>query len=794
MKKIIALFLITCIMLSAFVFSASAAEETESPIDLAVTNTGASVSTIYDGDKVDLFATVRNMGSISVNGNFSVVFYIDGKLIQTVVGHVAVSAGAMKNVSTTIDSRLMFGTHRITAEVNPLNQLGETNLSNNRIKKRVQVNDDLNPNPNIDESPDPQSSPVKKTSASRIEAEDCKFIGKVTVETENVGFSGKGYALAQKDEGTGIEFSYTAPEDGSYRITIHLGNGTTDRNTLILTTNGTQKLLTIGALRDWTSWGSVSTSYNLKKGTHTFTFLTNSVVQNEIAMDYIEIRQSMSEISSFSFKRSKNENLRSDISCSISENRITALVSKDTDVSNLVADFRSSAASVKVSGVEQESGVTANNFLNGQYYDCYDKSGNLIRRYTVTFNRVENTNLPNVYANITSTSVSSDLNILKNGSKADKDHDVPVNISIFANEATEIFGGDSNFSEIIEQPATIHIRGNSTAGFSKKSYKIKFEEKQTVFDMDNNKHWVLNANYDDKTMMRQYIGFEIARSLDGMAYSPKWRFVNFYLEGDYLGVYIMGQNIRQGKNRVNITEMKAGATNITGGYIVELDGREDDLPELMFDVTSVIGTEHFTLVEPDEDIATPEHIEYISAHMTKAFESLRDTSTGEYEKYFDIDSFVDWYVCAEICKVVDWHGFASVYLYKDINDDKLYAGPVWDFLPGLGNCTNGGIYEPDGITMNSMWYSKLKNAPGFMDKVKERYKYFRENEDMLSLIRKMEKYLDVAQKDNYDRWGNLKKVTWPNRTVFYNYSEYVDEFYDWYDARLKYLDEQWLEN
>ncbi len=794
MKKLIALFLTICLMLSTFVFSASAAEETESPIDLAVTNTGTNISTIYDGDKVDLFATVRNMGSVSVKGNFSVIFYIDGKMVQTVVGHVTVSAGAMKNISTTIDSRLMFGTHRITAEVNPLNQLGETNLSNNKIKKRIQVSDDLNPNPNTDESPDAQSTPVKKTSALRIEAEDCKLIGKTSIKSENPGYSGKGYALAQKDEGSGIEFSFTAPEDASYRISFQLGNGTEYRNTLILSNNGSNKLLTIGALRYWNVWSSLSSSVSLKKGTHTFTFLTNSAVQNEIAIDYIEVRQTMSEISSFSFSRSKNENLRSNISCSISENRITALVSKDTDVSNLVADFKGSAASVKVSGVEQKSGVTANNFTNGQYYDCYDKSGNLIRRYTVVFDRVKNTNLPNLYANITSNSVSSDLNILKNGGKYDKDHDVPINISILANEATELFGGDSNFGEIIEQPATIHIRGNSTSGFSKKSYKIKFDSKQTVFDMDNNKHWVLNANYDDKTMMRQYIGFEVARALDGMAYSPKWRFVNFYLEGDYMGVYIIGQNIRQGKERIDITEMKENATDITGGYIIELDGRQDDLPELMFDVTSVIGTEHFTLVEPDEDIVTPEHIEYISAHLTKAFESLRDLSTGEYEKYFDIDSFVDWYVCAEICKVVDWHGFASVYLYKDAKDDKLYAGPVWDFIPGLGNCTNEGIYPPEGLTMNSMWYSKLKNAPGFMDKVKERYKYFRENYDMLSLIRQMEEYLDVAQKDNYNRWDYLAKNAWPNRVVYHTYDEYVEEFYTWYDARIKWLDEQWLED
>lgn len=794
MKKFVSLFLTLSLLLTAFALSASAVSPVRSDIDLAVTGAGMTASNVYDGDRTTVFATLRNLGSTEVNGNYSVTFYIDGRKVQTVTGHQVIPTNTMKNISTTITSKITFGTHKITAQVNPENQLGEENTANNRVKKRVTVSDNVNPNPSDEKYLEPQKTPVQKVNAWRIEAEDCTLVGKTAVTNVNPNYSGKGYVLAQKDEGSGIKFVYDAPVDGNYTISARLGNGTDKSNTLILTVGTKSKANSVYALRDWKCWSNLNYNMNLKKGINTVTLLTNSVVNNEIAIDYVEIRQSISEISSFSFEMENNPGLYCDIPCSISETRISALISSpNVDISKLVATFKTSADSVKVSGVEQKSGVTANNFNNGQYYDCYSATGALLRRYTVTFEYVQNTNLPNVYANITSADPEGDLKILLNGSKSDRNHNVAVNMSVVANEASYLSKGDNNFKEVIEQPATIHIRGNSTSGFKKKSYKVKFDTKQTVLDMDKNKHWVLNANHDDKTMMRQYVGFEIARVLDGMHYSPEWRFVNFYLEGKYMGVYILGQNIRISKDRVNIDEIKTGATDITGGYILELDGREDSDASLIVPTISVLGSRNFTLTEPDEKVVTKEHVDYISGYLTEAFETLRYPTTKEYEKYFDMDSFVDWFVCAEIAKVNDWTGFTSIYIYKEAGvNGKLYAGPVWDFLPGLGACTNAGILEPEGFYMNSMWYSKMKQDPDFMVKVKERYKYFRENFDVLTLIRELEDYLSVAQKDNYDRWGTLIESVWPNRFIYNTYGEYVDEFYDWMDARLKWLDKQWL--
>ena len=791
MKKLISSFLAVCFIACICAVSATPASAADNAYDLAITGVGANASNVYDEDKVTLFATVRNLSDTAVNGNFSVAFYIDGKFVQTVVSHSLINANAMKNITTTVESKTVFGSHKLTAIVNPDNQLGESDVTNNKFKNRLWVIDDRNPSPATSSAPDAQKTEVVQSAVTTIQAEDCTTVGNAKVDNKFENYTGKGYVLIQKDEGSGIQFSLTVTESASYRINFIMSNGSINRNTFILTMGSTDRYITVPAWRYSDVWSGISTSFTLTAGTHTFTLLTNSVVQNEMAIDRIEIRQSMPEISSFSFKMSDNPKLYSDIPCSISENRITATVSKETDISNLVATFRTSASSVKVSGIEQKSSVTANNFTNGQYYDCYDSKGNLIRRYTVVFKILKNSNLPVAYANITSSNPSGDYNVLMNGNKSDKDHVVAIDMSIIANTSTDLLYGDNNFTDVIHQPATIHIRGNSTSEFAKKGYKLKFDSKQKVLDMDNNKHWVLNANYDDKTMMRQYVGFEIARTLDNMAYTPQWRYINFFLNGNYLGVYIIGQNIRQGNTRVDINEMKAGGTDYEGGYIIELDGREDAEEELLFRVSSKIGNYKFALKEPDEDVATAEHIAYIQDYLTTAFNSLANISTGEYKQYFDVDSFVDFYVCAEICKVTDWNGFTSIYIYKD-KGGKICAGPVWDFLPGFGEA-GGSSAKTDGFYMKgAMWYSRFTQDNEFMEKVRERYKYFRENADALELINELEDYLYLAQQDNYDKWGTLRMLTWPNLPIASTYEEYVDRFYNWMSDRLDWLDSQWL--
>ena len=124
----------------------------------------------------------------------------------------------------------------------------------------------------------------------------------------------------------------------------------------------------------------------------------------------------------------------------------------------------------------------------------------------------------------------------------------------------------------------IKARGNYTwSGFDKKPYKLKLAKKTKFMGMDKNKHFALLAHADDNMgFMRNITGFELSRRL-GLAWTPMDSPVEYYLNGDYKGLYFVTQTIRIDETRVNITEQDDLATEgVDGGWLVEIDNYNTD--------------------------------------------------------------------------------------------------------------------------------------------------------------------------------------------------------------------------
>ena len=120
---------------------------------------------------------------------------------------------------------------------------------------------------------------------------------------------------------------------------------------------------------------------------------------------------------------------------------------------------------------------------------------------------------------------------------------------------------------------TMQIRGhgNTTWLLPKKPYKLKLDSKASLLGMPAGKTWVLLANYDDKSLLRDQVAFEVGRRL-GMAWTPNSRFVELFLNGQYEGNYQLTEEIKIDKNRVNIPEMDDtdnSGKSLTGGYCLK---------------------------------------------------------------------------------------------------------------------------------------------------------------------------------------------------------------------------------
>ena len=284
-------------------------------------------------------------------------------------------------------------------------------------------------------------------------------------------------------------------------------------------------------------------------------------------------------------------------------------------------------------------------------------------------------------------------------------------------------------------------RGNGswTDSGDKKGYKIKFDKKQSLFGREANKHWVVIAcaNFDDVTMSRNYLAYNMANEVfTNIEYSTQARWLDFYVNGEYRGVYLLCEHVRVGTGRVDI-ESEYGVQNT--GYLVEYDAYYGGTEGV--DYFKVPGVKYaFTMHSPDpEDYAEEgvskgvymQQVAYIKDYVTRVYNAALNNDYNTFASLVDVDSFVDMYILHELFKNVD-AGYSSFYLYKK-PDGKLFAGPPWDFDATANGATDRGDRSPQGIYVAdsvqygsancaSELYIALYQTSGFKNAVKARWK------------------------------------------------------------------------
>jgi len=368
----------------------------------------------------------------------------------------------------------------------------------------------------------------------------------------------------------------------------------------------------------------------------------------------------------------------------------------------------------------------------------------------------------------------------------------------------------------------IETRGHSTQMFPKKSYGFETRDisgedvNVSILGMPAESDWILYAPYTDKSMLRNFVTFDMGHQMEG--YCTRTVFCELILNNDYKGVYIMMEKIKKDDNRVDINSLKPeeiSGDDLTGGYILAVDWRDDGFsyetdgwlsspspsyPNAM-DIT-------FQYNYPKPEDMVPQQRTYIKNFVTNAEHALigtdfSDPETG-YHKYFDVPSFVDFMLLNEISKEVDKYRLSQFfYKEKDSDGGKLFAGPPWDFNLGYGNVDywdpgldyTGWVYtDVKPVDYSIMyWWKRLMEDSYFRDLARTRWTYLRNskltNINIQSSIDSIVSYIDVAKDRNYERWPILGTYVWPNHDWENNtYEDEVDYFEDFLFNRLNWMD------
>jgi hypothetical protein len=428
------------------------------------------------------------------------------------------------------------------------------------------------------------------------------------------------------------------------------------------------------------------------------------------------------ELTSFVFKATKNPGLLNDVTGEIKGDTVYLAAFAGTDLSRLVPEFTYEGVKVAVNEQEQTNGVTANDFTGLVDYSVVAED-NSAKVYTVKFT---DNGISALYLNTGNVSIDS------------KETYVPGSIKIVGNFRDILYDGQME----------IKGRGNSTWGMPKKPYRIKLNKKASILGMLEGRNWVLLANYADKTLMRNELAFITSRN-SGLAFTPDSRYVDVFLNGSYQGNYLLTEQIKEGKDLVDV--------EYDGGYLLEVDGFASSEPVHFYTNKGMPVTVKY----PDEKIS-PQQKQYITNHFQNFENALfsadfADPVTG-YRKYFDVNSFVNYYIVNEVMGNPDV--FWSTYMYKKPGDDKIYTGPVWDFDIAVNNDDRLGD-QVNGLMFNAahepkVWINRLMEDATFRSKIRSRWNELKPKISTLpASVDVLSKKLSLSQNRNFIKWNIL---------------------------------------
>lgn len=412
-----------------------------------------------------------------------------------------------------------------------------------------------------------------------------------------------------------------------------------------------------------------------------------------------------------------------------------------------------------------------------------------------------------------------------NGNTIQQDTKVTANMKI-------IFNGQGKINHLSD-PANVYngnigieIRGNYSASLPQKPYSFETRDAAgknlnvSLLGMPEENDWILLANYNDKTFMRNTLAYELFRKMGH--YAPRTFMVEVVVNNTYQGIYILTEKIKQDKGRVDIaklTNLDVTGDAITGGYIFKIDyyNQSDSWQSSYQPIDHPEKKVSYVYVDPDPETLVFAQKSYLK-NAINAFEAVlqkpdfSDKVTG-YPAWIDVSSFLDYFIVSEVSRNVDAYK-KSVFFFKekDTKGGKINAGPVWDFdwaWKNIWDCSTYSATDGSGWTYrindcpniypnSNGWMVRFLQDPDFANALNKRYFDLRNsylsNTYLQSYIDSVQNLVAEAQVRHYTKWNILgSNVGAPEvDSQPSTYAGQLTKFSNWIKTRLSWLDSHML--
>ncbi|MDD4125670.1 MAG: CotH kinase family protein [Eubacteriales bacterium] len=389
------------------------------------------------------------------------------------------------------------------------------------------------------------------------------------------------------------------------------------------------------------------------------------------------------------------------------------------------------------------------------------------------------------------------------------------------------------------EEAGIRVRGNASANYgnadwireNKVHYRLKFDSKSSVLGINDGakcKSWVLLRG--DSTFIKEPISFLMGQKLLGDDYFVSdYTYADVYFNYEYMGVYIICDQIQIDKHRIDIDEPNKDETYLETGYLLEIDNYYTKEPYYftvdydrvkltdMYGVTRTAAQAGYSV---KSDNLSAEQLAFIKKYVSNAYkivyQAIWKSNYLKFDENYDIvsapefssseeavgnvmniESLVGMYILHELCVERDV-GVGSFFMYVDFTDEKpllTFCAP-WDFSWAFGDDTgfkydkfSVSAWQPEEFisyagNRSSTWFITLYHADWFTDMVKAKWTEA-VNEGMFdALFAEIDRISGEYEGEfikNNNRWSSGDQKYSSGRIAA------------WLNKRINWLNSQWLD-
>jgi hypothetical protein len=366
---------------------------------------------------------------------------------------------------------------------------------------------------------------------------------------------------------------------------------------------------------------------------------------------------------------------------------------------------------------------------------------------------------------------------------------------IYAGSGQRNFLSDQNNTAMLNYNGRIEIesRGSSSQALEKKQYGLTTlmadnttNNNVSLLGMPKENDWVLNGLAFDASLMRDYISYNLSRTIG--QYAPRTQYCEVIINGDYRGLYVLQEKIKADDNRVDVVKLATGDNtlpDLSGGYITKADKVTSEDPSAW----KMENTDFIHEMPKPSQVTTQQNNYIRSLFYLLNEKGWSNNITGGYPSIIDVPSFIDFMIINELAANVDAYQF-STYFHKDRNA-KLRAGPLWDLNLTYGNdLTMWGLDRSktnlwqfdNGDNIGPKFWRDLFNNTTFKCYLAKRWNALTQSGAPLNLS-SLEIYIDettaliseAAVRENA-RWGTVD-----------DHAAEISEMKSWLSARITWM-------